>query len=415
MNYIIDMAFRNTLRNKRRTLLAVVSVIIALLSVVFLKGFMGGFLESMVKNTTRQETGHIRITTMEFREKEKFMPVTENLKDPNKIIEKIMSDPSISKEVEMVAPRINFGVLLSNNGNNKTAFALAGDLSVEKELSNLDVSVLEGGRYLENEKEIILGYRLAEILKYKIGDDVRVMTQGSDYALHLKKFKVVGLFKTHINTMDEDFFQIRLDDAQKLLRMDNFVQQFIIMLKDHKRSEKIALQIKELLKDDEISVNPWSEVSGFYDYIQMAGKMYDWIYFLFALFGTFIIGNIIMMVVMERRHEIGIMKSMGFSKSEILSLFMTEGVIMGFVGSVVGTFLGAFLIYSLNKFNGGIDLTKMMASFKGFPMDNIIILSLNIKTVVSSILLGTIVSAFISLIPSWRAAKMNVVESIKSV
>lgn len=415
MNYIIDMAFRNTLRNKRRTMLAVTSVIIALITVVFLKGFMGGFLASMVKNTTRQETGHIRITTVEFREKEKFMPVTENINDPENIIKKIMADPEISKEIELITPRVYFGVLLSNKGNNKTAFSLAGDNDVEKDLSNLDVSILEGGRYLENDKEIILGYKLAEILKYEIGDNVKVMTQGSDYALHLKKFKVVGLFKTHINTMDEDFFQIKLEDAQKLLRMDNSVQQIMVMLKDYRKAEKVALQIKDLLNDENLSVNPWSEVSSFYEYIQMAGKMYNWIYFLFALFGTIIIGNIIMMVVMERRHEIGIMKSMGFSRPEILSLFVTEGVIMGLIGSVIGTLIGSVLIYAINRFNGGIDLTSMMSNFKGFPMDNIIVLSFSLMTVINSILLGTVIAAVISLLPSWKAARMNVVESIKSV
>lgn len=413
MNHIIDMAFRNTKRNKRRSTLAIISVALALLFIVFMKGFLGGFLGSMVKNTTRLETGHIRITTTEFREKDQFMPVTENVSNPEKIISKILADPDLSKEIDMITPRINFGVLLSNDGNNKTAFALAGDQEKEKILSNLDESIIEG-RYLENSKDIIIGHKLAEILKYKIGDEVKVMTQGSDYALHLKKFNVVGIYKTHINSLDEDFFQIRLDDAQQLLRMDNSAQQIMIMLHDYTKSEEVALRIKELIKDETISVNPWSEVSNFYDYIQMASRIYNWIYGIFALLGAFIIGNIMMMVVMERRHEIGILKSMGFSKGEVLSLFLSEGMVMGLIGSVIGTLIALGLIIGINL-NGGMDFTKMMSSFKGFPMDNIVILSYSAKTIINSILLGTLVSSIVSILPSWRAANMNVVDSIKSV
>ncbi len=413
MNHIIDMAFRNTKRNKRRSTLAIISVALALLFIVFMKGFLGGFLGSMVKNTTRLETGHIRITTAEFREKDQFMPVTENVNNPEDIIFKIMADPNIAKQIDMITPRINFGVLLSNDGNNKTAFALAGDQEKEKILSNLDESIIEG-KYLEKSKDIIIGHKLANILKYKIGDNVKVMTQGSDYALHLKKFTIVGIYKTHINSLDEDFFQIRLDDAQKLLRMDNSAQQIMIMLHDYTKSEEVALKIKEILNDEKIAVNPWSEVSTFYDYIQMASGIYNWIYGIFALLGAFIIGNIMMMVVMERRHEIGILKSMGFSKGEVLSLFLSEGMVMGFLGSVIGTVIALGLIIGINM-NGGMDFTKMMSSFKGFPMDNIVILSYSTKTIINSILLGTFVSSLVSILPSLRAANMNVVDSIKSV
>lgn len=413
MKYIIDMAIRNTKRNKRRSTLAIISVALALLFIVFMKGFLGGFLGSMVKNTTRLETGHIRITTAEFREKEQFMPVTENLENPESIISKIMADAKLAKEIDMITPRINFGVLLSNDGNNKTSFALAGDQENEKILSNLDESIIEG-KYLENSKDIIIGYKLAEILKYKIGDEVKVMTQGSDYALHLKKFKIVGIYKTHINSLDEDFFQIRLDDAQKLLRMSNSAQQIMIMLHDYTKAEEVAQRIKDILGDETIAVNPWSEVSVFYDYIQMASSIYNWIYGIFALLGAFIIGNIMMMVVMERRHEIGIVKSMGISKNEVMTLFLAEGMIMGFIGSVIGTVIALIIIVVINM-TGGMDFTKMMSSFKGFPMDNIVILSYSTKTVINSIILGTAVSSLVSILPSRKAAKMNVVDSLKSV
>lgn len=412
MFYLLKMALRNTLRNRRRSLLAAISVALALAFIVFMQGFIGGFLESLVKNTTRNETGHIRISTKEFREKSQFLPVTENLKNPNTIIEAIMKDKEIAPYIDIITPRITFGVLLSNKGNNKTALAIAGDLQKEKILTRLYGSIVEG-RYIQNEKEMLIGSALATALKYKLGDTVKVMTQGSDFALHLKKIHIAGIFKTTLAMLDEKVFQIRLDDAQKLLRMDTAVQQIIIMLSDYKKSEEIATRIAATLNDTGIAVNPWSEISSSFEYIQMATGIYKWIYFIIALLGAFIIGNIMMMVVMERRHEIGILKSMGISRREILVLFLAEGMILGLVGSITGTALALTIISLVNIH--GFDFTRIMQAFKGFPMDNVIFLKITMQSVLKSLLLGTFVSSLVSIPPSRRAATMHVVDSLKSL
>lgn len=412
MFYLLKMALRNTLRNRRRSLLAAISVALALAFIVFMQGFIGGFLESLVKNTTRNETGHIRISTKEFREKSQFLPVTENLKNPNAIIEAIMKDKEIAPYIDIITPRITFGVLLSNKGNNKTALAIAGDLQKEKILTRLYGSIVEG-RYIQNEKEMLIGSALATALKYKLGDTVKVMTQGSDFALHLKKFHIAGIFKTTLAMLDEKVFQIRLDDAQKLLRMDTAVQQIIIMLSDYKKSEEIATRMAATLNDTGIAVNPWSEISSSFEYIQMATGIYKWIYFIIALLGAFIIGNIMMMVVMERRHEIGILKSMGISRREILVLFLAEGMILGLVGSITGTALALTIISLVNIH--GFDFTRIMQAFKGFPMDNVIFLKITMQSVLKSLLLGTFVSSLVSIPPSRRAATMHVVDSLKSL
>jgi ABC-type lipoprotein release transport system permease subunit len=386
---------------------------LALVLIVYAQGFVAGFLESMVNNITKNETGHIRITTDEFYQKAKFMSVTENISVPDKIIEKIMVNEEIAEHIDIITKRVTFGVLLSNEGNNKTAIAFSGDPEVEKSLIQLEKSIMEGGRYLENNKEIIIGRELAKTLKYKIGDKVKVMTQGSDFALHLKKFTVVGIFNSGLNSLDKNVFQIRLDDAQHLLRMGDNVQQIIIMLKDYKMSEQIAKDIALLLNDKTLAVHPWSVTSNNYEYIQMVSSITDFFYFFIALLGVIIIGNIMMMVVMERRHEIGILKSMGISRAGIMGLFLTEGMILGLVGSIVGAVLGIITISLINI--KGFDFSTMMKGVEGFPMDNVIYFPISILGLLKVILIGTFVSAIVSVLPSWRASRMNAVDAIKSV
>jgi len=412
MSFIQKFAVRNVGRNRRRSLLAVISVTLSIMLIVFLQGMIGGFLDNLVHNYTKNETGHIRIATKEFEERAKFFPVTDNISNPNEIIKLIKQDENIQKYIKSISQRIVFGVLLSHDGNNKQAIAYAGDPEQEKELLMLNKSLLPGGRYIQNEDEAIVGKKLAEDLNYRIGDEIPVMTRGSDYALHLKKFKIVGLFETGLSMYDEMIFQLPLAGAQELLRMLGQAQQIVIMLKNYHNSDVIAQMITEKLSDYDVQVSPWTKIGVYANYVKMANSIYNWIYIVIAFLGAFIIANIMMMVVLERRKEIGIIKSMGFTNGQVLTMFMNEGMLLGFVGSVVGSLIGLGIVTILHFH--GIDFSGMMESIN-FPMSNVIYLRLNLLSIVIAILLGTVTSTIVSFFPSRRAEKMKIVDSLKSV
>ncbi|HEX37467.1 MAG TPA: ABC transporter permease [Candidatus Cloacimonetes bacterium] len=412
MSFIQKFAVRNVGRNRRRSLLAVISVTLSIMLIVFLQGMIGGFLDNLVHNYTKNETGHIRIATKEFEERAKFFPVTDNISNPNEIIKLIKQDENIQKYIKSISQRIVFGVLLSHDGNNKQTIAYAGDPEQEKELLMLNKSLLPGGRYIQNEDEAIVGKKLAEDLNYRIGDEIPVMTRGSDYALHLKKFKIVGLFETGLSMYDEMIFQLPLAGAQELLRMLGQAQQIVIMLKNYHNSDVIAQMITEKLSDYDVQVSPWTKIGVYANYVKMANSIYNWIYIVIAFLGAFIIANIMMMVVLERRKEIGIIKSMGFTNGQVLTMFMNEGMLLGFVGSVVGSLIGLGIVTILHFH--GIDFSGMMESIN-FPMSNVIYLRLNLLSIVIAILLGTVTSTIVSFFPSRRAEKMKIVDSLKSV
>lgn len=412
MSFIQKFAVRNVGRNKRRSLLAVISVTLSILLIVFLQGLIGGFLDNLVHNYTKNETGHVRIATKEFEEKAKFFPVTGNIKNPQKIIDVIIQDKEINRNIKSISQRITFGVLLTNEGNNKQALAYAGDIEIEKNLLMLNESILPDGRYLEANDEAIVGKLLADDLGYKLDDEISVMTQGSDYALHLKKFTIVGLFDTGLRIYDERIFQIPLSSAQELLRMPDQVQQIVIMLDNYHDSESVAKKMAAKLSDYEVVVSPWTAIGGYAMWVEMANQIYNWFYIVIAFLGAFIIANIMMMVVLERRREIGIIKSMGFTNGQVLSMFVSEGMLLGFVGSVVGALIGLGIVTFLHFH--GIDFSKMMGGID-FPMSNIIYLRVNFLSLLVAILLGTLVSTFVSFFPSRRAEKMKIVDSIKSV
>jgi len=207
-------------------------------------------------------------------------------------------------------------------------------------------------------------------------------------------------------------FQATIDDARDLLVMGNATQQIIIMLGDYRKADKVAARIRSLITDTSISVTPWTKIGDTYTTVVLVQRVYGWIYIIIALLGAFIISNIMMMVVMERRKEIGILKSMGFTRREILTMFLFEGMALGFVEAWPEwpwdrVWWRFFHVH-------GLDLTAYMSRMS-IPLDNVIYTTLSAASVAYSIVLGTVLSAFVSIAPARQAARMNVVDAIKSV
>jgi putative ABC transport system permease protein len=412
MGYLLRMALRNIWRNTRRSILAMTSVGLAVLLCVFLQGFIGGYVASVVKNYTKNETGHIRITSTQFLERGEFLPVDTLVPDPAAVEAKIAAEGSIREKIAVFTERFRFGVLLENQGNNASAIALAGDPRVEAGLLALQRCVREGGRYIGGPGQTILGAGLARQLKLSVGDALKVVTEASDGSLQMKKFRIVGLFQTGVTAMDDSVFQIPLEDAKSLLRTGGGAQSILIMLKDYRDSGAVAARLRELLADPALAVLPWTAIGDYPRLIQFQERAFNYLLLVVLFLGAFIVTNIMMMVVLERRREIGIIKSLGFSNAEVLALFSWEGIILGLWGSLAGAALGLGVNLFLHL--RGLDFGSALGSLS-FPLDNVIYPRIDIPATLGIVALGALIAGLASLLPSRRAARMSVVQAIKSV
>lgn len=368
---------------------------------------------SIVKNYTKNDVGHVSVVTEEYRKRERFSPVDAAVEDSARVVEAIRSTPGL--EGALVAERIRFGVLLSSETGTKAALGLAGDPLTEKKLLMLDRSVLAGGRYIEGPGETILGEALARDLGLGVGDELKVLSQRSDYGLGFDKFRIVGLFRTRVNTLDNAVFQLGIEDARALLGLEGGAQQILVMLKNYRDADRAAASIEAGLAARGIaglSVRPWTSMGDFPRFVLMAESIYFWMYVAVAFLGAFIITNIMMMVVLERKKEIGLLKSMGMPRREVLALFLAEGTLMGLAGSAIGAALGLAANLVFGKL--GFDMSAAMASFE-WPMDNVVYFTVDPGWILAIFAIGVAVSALVSLLPSRNAALMNPIDAIRSV
>ena len=409
-----QMAFRNLGRNKRRTALTALSVGIAMMVVMFLDGFIGGFTSNVVTNFTKDDVGHINVTTREYRARYQFMPVSAYIHDSAKVAEAIRNLPELKGKVKTVAERIRFGVILSSGANSKTALCIAGDPVAEKGLLMLDRSVKEGS-YLATKGDALIGAGIAKDLGLKVGDLLKVVTQKADYGLGFKKFRIGGIFATNVNSLDGSLFQIGLDDARELLGAEGGASQLVVMLDNYADSARYAPLVAAGLERagfKDLSTIPWTKTGSFADLLQMMSSLYVWIYTIIAFLGAFVIANVMMMAVLERKREIGILKAMGMPPREILGLFLMEGILLGLFGSLAGVGVGQVLNLVFAKV--GMDFSSAMASLS-WPLDNIVYATVPWGDAALLVLLGVAVAAVIAFLPSRSASKLDPIDAIRSV
>jgi len=440
------MALRNLGRNRRRSLLAIISVFLAIFVAVFADGFISGIVESMTRNVTKNQTGHVNVETSRYRSRERFMPANAAIPDAGAVAAAISGDPALRRLVDQVEPRIQFGVVLSGPAGTKPALGMGGDPEGERRLLMLDRTILPGGSYLGSPGEAIVGWKLAADLGLKPGDYLKVMTEKADYGLGFKKFRIAGLFKTGLESFDAASFQVAIGDARDLLGLGAGASQVLVMLKSSREADRAVGLISKALtaagmevaepsgttsgppvgsagskpgaapeatpKANALSVRSWTSVGDFASVIQMVSGVYAIIELIFIFLGAFIIANVMMMVVLERKREIGILKSMGMRRPRILGLFLAEGSLLGAFGSAAGAIAGTAInaLFAAR----GMDVSKLIGG-TDYQMDNVIHTGVHPLQVLGFFFLGVLVSAAIAYLPSRSAARMDPIDAIRSV
>lgn len=327
----------------------------------------------------------------------------------------IRSTPGLSRSLVQVTPRVEFGVVLSSGAQSKAARAIGGDPLAEKSMLMLDRAIVPGGLYLQERGTAVVGKKLADELGLGVGDTLRVIAEKADYGLGFKKLRIAGLFRTGMDTFDGSTFLLNIADARDLLGLGLGASQVLVMLKDYQGADRAAGAIRAHLAASGLaglSVRSWTSLGDIASVIMMTRRIYSWGEIIVAFLGAFIIANIVMMVVLERKREIGILLSMGMERPRVLWLFLVEGVLMGALGSAAGVIVGT----ALNALLGlkGLDMTKTVSG-AGIPIDNVIYPVVHPLTVVWLFVVGIAVALVVSFLPSRTAARMDPIDAIRSV
>ena len=410
---IVRIATKNLLRYQRRTMLTALLITIGIVAVLLFISLSGSFRALMVGQITDSMLGHIQIHKKGYVASIESLPLTMNMKP--QMVAKVDEYLANDKQVEAWSPRIKFGAMFSNF-TETTSIRLNG-VDPEKEVATcplLPGRIIEGSRDgpLVEPGKILIPELIAKGLKVKVGDTVVLVATNQDGSVNGNTFVVKGVLEGISGPGGRDGY-MHIDDARNLLRItDKEVSEIAIRLKNPKELPSVfhamSKHFGEMTNQQgkpAFDVHTWEKLSPFANIAQMIDMLDVFIKIMLISIVLISIMNVMLMAVYERIREIGTIAAIGTIPSRILSLFVTEGLLLGLVGSIVGTVISLVIVYSLNVSN---------LTFSFGRQENLVLHpTLAISDILVVNIVVVLVAVLASLQPAWKASRMDPITALR--
>lgn len=398
---IFKFAFRNVLRNRRRSFLTALAIFFAAMIVGLAQGWINGMIDLFMENYIIYQTGNMCITTEEYQERERFIPVDTLLLDS----EKIKSDVQTIEGVSGIEERVRFGILLGHQDTTVSALGIGVDS--EKTVLKIKDKLIEGK---VNGEGIYIGKDLAKQLKVKLGDELLLATKTSEGGLNGIKLPVQGIFNFGITTYNKKMFFIPLKEAKRLLKIYQGSTELYVFTNEEKLTDPVAARIKNSLPSDATVMTYKQQLGSLYTTMASMRIIYIFVEALILFLASFIVINTMMMAIFERLHEIGTLKAIGMTDKELFLNFTLEGAIIGAAGGIPGAMIGYGIIAILSV--TGVNLESSLSSLD-MPIEYILHPTLSMVVLLTAMLLSIVVPALAAMIPARYAKKLAPAEALR--
>lgn len=416
--YLLKIAWRNINRHKFRSWISIIAIAIVVIIVVFSRGLMSGFNDSMLRFYIDNRTGHVRIMNEQYRLREILMPLHHSVDGFNNqgisgMTEKIMS----IKEVEHVLPRLSYGVMSSVDGSVVRMMGVAVEPQSEKAYGQLPADVVEG-RFINSGNEIVAGVGLLDKLNAQVGDSITVMFADSYQSLQGRTYKIVGARKTNVAMLDNNIFYIPLSTAQDHLYMHDEATELLVFGSDKNKAVMLYEKLGELIakndSDDKYTLQTWETADPMISVLKEYDLIMNMIYVFFILLGTIVLITTMTMIVRERTSEIGMMSALGLKKKEILTVFTLEGSIKGLIGSFVGAIAGGIITKYFSVYGLRVEAFMKAVNEMDVMFEPVFYTSFSAENLIVSFVMSIVIVTIACLYPAWLAAAMRPVDALKA-
>ena len=410
MKNIIKISFRNLLRSGRRTVLTASLITIGVMFVLVYAALSGSFKDYMIGQVTDSMLGHIQIHKKGYVASVDNLPLDKNLNA--KQIEKITELLDNNKFIESYTFRLKLGTMFSNYVAS-TGIRLNGiDPQNEAKTLPLFSSRLDGINTTSLKQGAILVPELiARGMNVHKDDTVVLVATNQKGSVNGMNFKVAGMIEPISGPGGRDGY-IHIKDVKKLLRLKELeVSEVVIRLKDPSKLEEAIKTLKPLKEFKNKKAKPvfeihaWKKLTPFYNIVKMLDIMDMSIKIILISIVLISILNVMVMSVYERIKEIGTIAAMGTTPSTITKLFLTEGLMLGIFGAIVGSILSYIIVFIINA----VGVTFSFGRQNELTLNPT--LSLNEVLVVGVIVI--LISLIASISPARKAANLNPVDALR--
>jgi ABC-type lipoprotein release transport system permease subunit len=410
MGQTLKLAWRNMWRNWRRTVIALVAIVMGLILLLFMDSMIKGSDQAIFGNAVRLYGGNLQVHAIGFRERANRLPMLP-LTDADAVVQAARAQP----QVLAAAKRINTAGIVINRGNSVPVAITALEPDIEAAIS-LQAENVSQGRFLsvEDGDSIFIGQGLADRLQVTVGDNVTLLGRSKNESMRQHNFTVVGIYNLNMPEFEKGVVFIPLVDGQTLYNLRGQATEAAIFLKQIGTEADVMTALKAQLPDYE--VDSWQTLKGdLTETLKTKLAFTSFFGIVVILIASIGILNLMLMAVFERTREMGVLSSLGMKGRQVMGLFLLEGSLIGMVGAAVGCGLG-FVLNALigtvgldfSKFASGLgDLGALMGS-KLYPI-------LTLDVLISRAVLVVIITTLASLYPAWQASRKEPAQALHHV
>jgi len=406
---LIKIAWRNVWRSKLRSAVVLLAIASGLVGGLFSSAWMNGMATQRVANAFSIETSHIQFHNPKFSEN---FDVKKTIKNTDEKLKEL----SATKGVKAVTSRIKIQAMAATANNNKGVTVVGVDVAKEKQVFKLYEKIdSTNGSFFDTKRRnpIVISKALAKELKVKLKSKIVLTFQDYNGEITGAAFKVVGIYKTQNSVWDKQHSFVRKSDLQRILALpDGQSHEIDILLDDYTKASILSEQFQKSYPD--VLSETWSDIQPYLNFISEYMDMMMGIFMLIILSALgFGIVNTMLMVILERTRELGMLMAIGMSKGRIFKMIMLETVFLALVGAILGELISMILINYYGVV--GIDISSLAEGIESVGYSAISYPKLEgIKYVMITIMV--IVTGIVaSIYPAIKALKLNPVEAIRTL
>lgn len=405
---LVNVAWRNIGRNKRRSVISIMAIGFAFGLLVFSMSLQRGSYMDMIQNTVRVHTGHLQLQQKDYWPEKNL---ADNI-DPSGVLEILEG----VMHVTGASPRVSTAALVGKDDHTFGAAVIGIDPVRERNVSTL-ASVIRAGTFLEpgDPDGVLLGETLARNLEAGVGDEVIFIGQGADGSMAAGRLTVRGLFHTGMGDMDRSVMVAPLASVQEAFSMGGDVTEVAVLLDGDGAREEVIRELAQRLERmgrSEVAVLGWPELMPGVE----QGIKVDWnsgliMYAALVLVVGFGIANTFLMAFMERIRELGVLLALGMPPARLSLMVYLESLVLVLLGLLAG-FAGGFPItwyYQRHGIDFGLDET--LTSRYGISPVIHPLIEPGVFAWAGGIVV--IISLTVALYPAIKAARIHPVEAIR--
>lgn len=401
------LAWRNVLRNRRRSAITIASIAIGLTALTFLWAFIDGMNRQMIENSTRYLAGDAQVHLKGYHD-DPTLDLT--MPDAAPVLQAVQADAGVA-----AASLRMEGRALASRGEKSRGVVMVGvSPTEESEVTRLFSAVFRGRALREGDNGALIGEQLAEALGLQPGDELLLVGQAYDGSVASGRFPVRGVFRTRIDEIDGFVAVLPLDSVRSFFVAPGGATAVAVRLKDRDELDAARARLSARL-GERYEVPGWPRLLPL---VAVSSRFHEVIatIVLAVFFGIIAaaVANPVLMSVLERTREFGIMLAVGTSQARLLRIVLYEAMLLGLLGLLAGNAMGLAVTAWFGR--TGIDLGAFGSAVRTMPgLEDVIypVIRLDRSTMVSLVVFAT--ACLTALYPAAKAALLEPVAAIRGI